>query len=128
MPYTVIYNPTTRMLESIVRGDVTLGVLRDLFTEQARVSMESRCQLMLNDYREATIKLSTLDIYSLPRLIAEIAAAFGMDVHQARRALVIAKDSEDYYFYETVTANQAQTEKVFFDIEKARLWLLGQPI
>ena len=123
MPHAIIYNPQTKTIESTVSGNVTLDVLQQVFTEQARLSAEHNCDLMLNDYRSAKIKLSTVDIYELPQIISNIAAVYGKDARQTKRALVITQDAEDYYFYETVVDNRSQVEKVFFDMEQAKAWL-----
>ncbi|HMY68446.1 MAG TPA: hypothetical protein PL163_17495, partial [Leptospiraceae bacterium] len=80
-----------------------------------------------NDYRDASVKLSTLEIYELPQMIAKIAASFGTDARRIRRALIVSKESEDYHFYETVSANNSQKEKLFLDPEEARHWLIELP-
>ena len=125
MPHTVTYNPEIQTVETVVEGDITLKVLREIFTEQSRMTQAHDCNKMLNDYRAATVKLSTMDVYDLPDIISEIAAKYGKDARLVRRALVITRDAEDYYFYETVVDNRSQTEKVFFDMEQAKAWLLG---
>ena len=123
MPHTVTYNSDTHTVETIVEGDVTLSILREIFNDQARMTRLHSCSKMLNDYRAATLRLSTMDIYDLPQIIADTAAAHGSDARLMQRALVITRDAEDYYFYETVVDNRSQTEKVFFDMDQAKEWL-----
>ena len=123
MPFVVTYNPDTNVIETVVDGEVTVTILMEIFETQARTAADTGCMLMLNDYRRAVLALSTLDIYHLPKLIADVAAAHGTSAFRTRRALVIARDSADYRFYETVTANNAQTERLFTDIDEARAWI-----
>ena len=46
-----------------------------------------------------------------------------MDQHKFRRAFVVARDLDDFIFFETVTLNNRQNAKVFQDIDEARKWL-----
>jgi hypothetical protein len=60
------------------------------------------CLRLLNDMRQASLRLSTVDLYELPAWIEEAG------VNRAcKRALVVARDFNDYKFYETVSRNQA---------------------
>ena len=124
--YTVTYNAELKIIETTVDGDIDLSVLKEIFTAQAQTSKDSNCNLMINDYRNARIKITVIEIYELPKIIAKIAASFGRSASRTIRALVIPTFKEDYRFYETVTANNSQTEKLFFDIEEAKKWILQQ--
>ena len=124
--YTVTYNAELKIIETTVDGDIDLSVLKEIFTAQAQTSKDSNCNLMINDYRNARIKITVIEIYELPKIIAKIAASFRRSASRTIRALVIPTFKEDYRFYETVTANNSQTEKLFFDIEEAKKWILQQ--
>jgi hypothetical protein len=39
------------------------------------------------------------------------------------RAIVVAKDLDDYAFFELVSKNQGQRVKIFKDIDEAKRWL-----
>jgi len=82
--------------------------------------------LLLNDYREAKVKLSTLEIYEAPKIYADIFALSGLSIYNITRALVVAEDLRDYLFFETVSFNLGQHAKVFKDITEAREWLLSK--
>jgi len=82
--------------------------------------------LILNDMREAVMKLSTLEIYELPKLMSEASASSGLKMYNIKRAFVAATDLDDYKFFETVTANRGQYAKLFFDIDEAKKWLSGK--
>jgi len=124
MTYSVTYNPTDKIIEAQVHGDLTLQVAKEVSSEIAKISKEKNCFVILNDLREATIKLSTLEIYDLPKTFSEIATAYGLEIYKIKRAFVTPKGSKDWNFYETVTVNRAQTARYFFDINEARNWLL----
>ena len=126
MPHTIIYNSEERIIEIKVQGDLSLNEVKEIITEVARVAKEQNCFLVLNDMREATVKLSILEIYGLPKTMVDIAASFGLDVYKFKRAVVIAQPLKVYEFFETVTLNRTQSTKHFFDMDEARKWLSGK--
>jgi hypothetical protein len=125
MPHAVVYNGETHAIESRIQGDLTMKDIRELLDEYVRLAKENDCVLILNDYREATVKLSTVEIYGIPRLYADAFASAGIDPYRLRRALVISKDTRDYHFYEIVASNKAQNVRVFTNMDEAREWLFG---
>jgi hypothetical protein len=68
--------------------------------------------------------LSTLEIYALPKIIADIATSLGINVYKIKRAVVASSDSDDLRFKENVTVNQGQHLRIFQNIDQARKWLL----
>ena len=126
MPHNVTYNSELHMVESKYQGDVTLNEIKEHILEIIKVAKEQNCFFLLNDFREATMRLSTFDIYELPKIISGITTSSEIPVYKFKRALVVKKDLRDYDFFETVTANNAQRNKLFQDIDKAREWLLEQ--
>jgi hypothetical protein len=123
MPHTIIYSSETHMIQSKIYGDLTLSEVKEVLVKFARIVKEKNCKMLLNDYREATVKLSTVEIYELPKIYADVFALYGLDVYRLKRALVAAKDLKDYLFFETVTFNRGQNAKVFYDIDEAQKWL-----
>lgn len=123
MSHTIIYNSEEHMIEIKVQGDFFLSEAREISTETAQIVKEHDCFLILNDMREAMVKLSIAEVYNFPKILAALLASSGVDVHKMKRALVVKKDLKDYAFFETVTLNRAQSTKVFFDIDEARKWL-----
>lgn len=111
------------MIEIKVQGDFFLSVAKELITEAAQIATEHDCFLVLNDMRGATVKLSMLEIYELPKTLRNIFASLGLNVHKLRQALVVKKDLKDFDFYETVTVNRSQHVKYFLDMNEARKWL-----
>ena len=114
------------MIESKIYGNLTLSEVKELLAEYVVIIREKGCILILSDYREAAIKLSTLEIYQVPKIIEGIFASSGLSIHRIKRALVVAEDLKDYLFFETTTSNKGQRAKVFKDITEAREWLLSK--
>jgi hypothetical protein len=123
MPHTISYNPEIRVIESTVQGDLTLDEAREIITQFALLARENNCFLFLTDYREATVKLSTFEIYRMPQIMSETFASSGLNVHQLKRAIIAAKNFKDYLFFETVTFNRGQNVKLFYNVDEAKKWL-----
>ena len=126
MSHTIIYNSEESVIEIKVQGDFFLNEAKEIFTEAAQVAKAQNCFLVLNDMREATVKLSMIEIYEMPKMIAAIFALLGLNVYKVKRALVVTKDLKIYGFFETVTLNRSQRAKYFFDMDEARKWLFGK--
>jgi len=124
MPHTVTYNSETHVVETKAHGNLTLDEAKELIFDIGQVCVEKNCFLCLSDYREATLNLSTLDIYSIPQLLSDILASMGLPANKVKRAVVVAKDIKDFEFFETVTINRGQNIKLFQDIDEAKKWLL----
>jgi hypothetical protein len=124
MPHSIVYNSETQMIESKIFGDLTFGEAKEIIYEFAAIIKEQGCTLLLNDYREVKVKLSTLEIYEVPKIYKDILAESGLSIHHIKRALVVAEDLRDFLFFETVTFNQGQYAKVFKNVTEAREWLL----
>ncbi len=125
MPYTISYNAEASIIELNVQGIVTLDGFKEIIFEGARLAKEKECFLILSDFREATIKLSTLEIFYLPAVLTELVVRFGIRASKFRRATVIAREDADATFAETVLINAGQNSRFFKDIDEARKWLTG---
>lgn len=123
MTHTIIYNPDTQTIEIKFQGDITLNEVKELYSESARIAKQQNCFMFLSDYIDATMKLSTVEIYNLPKILSEIFAAAEISPFKIKRALVVAKDLKDYSFFETVTSNSGQRSKIFQDAAEAKEWL-----
>lgn len=123
MTHTIFYNPDTKTIEIKFQGDITLNEVKELYSESMQVAKQQNCFVFLSDYREATMKLSTLEIFDLPKILSEIFATSEIPSYKLKRALVVEKDLEDYRFFEVVTSNRGQNTKIFQDIAEAEEWL-----
>ena len=84
------------------------------------------CFLILGDYREATLKLSTFEIYEVPKIFMNTVTPIDISEREVKRALVVTEITEDFRFLETVSANRGQPARLFTDVDEARTWLLGR--
>lgn len=128
MLYTIIYNPKIGFVEATVQGTISFKEIKEIFSKATQMVVEKESSLYLADYRQAALDISTTELYRLPKLLSDITAPLGVNVHRLKRAVVIAKDLkdkrlEDYRFYETVTLNRGQNTKLFEDMDEARQWL-----
>jgi len=123
MTHTVAYNLELGLIETIAQGKLTASEAKEIISEIAQVAREKNCFLCLSDYREATIEMSTLQIHGLPKVLSDLVSSLGLRPSQFKRAIVVQKSFQDYYFFETVTLNAAQNIKLFQDIDEAKAWL-----
>ena len=126
MPHTIIYNSESHVIEMTVQGELTMKEAKEITLEASKIAKEQNCFVYFSDYREATVKLSTLEVYELPKIISDILASSGLNVHKFKRAFVVARDLKVYEFFENVTVNRGQNVRVFYDVDEAKRWLLGK--
>jgi site-specific recombinase XerD len=131
MAYEVTYNPEEDCVHARIEGGVDLATAQRYAREIIKQLRAHNCLRLLNDMRKASIKLSTMDLYDLPAWIEERIEEAGVS-RSCKRALLVAKNFNDYAFYETVTRNHGQLLEVFTDsqvtgifrdISKADEWL-----
>jgi hypothetical protein len=111
------------MIESKFEGILAFDEVNEFISEGALIAKENNCHFFLSDYREVRLKLSTMEIFELPQLLQDIFASFGLNILRIKRAVVAARDLDDYLFYETVAFNRGQYAKVFTDIDDAKNWM-----
>jgi len=126
MPYTIYYNEEMHLIEMKHAGKLVFGESITLTNDMLKVAREKNCYHILSDYRETILTLSTLEIYKMPRVIHEAAAAVGLDARRFKRALIAGKNSQALRFFEIMTHDIGQAAKVFFHIDEARAWLLQE--
>jgi len=120
----MIYNSGLHIIEIKYQGIITFDEVKETFSEAVRMIQDANCFLTLGDYRSAKVNLSTLEIHKLPKVIADLLAPSGITPYKLKRAFVVAKDLEDFYFFETVTLNNGQHAKIFQNMDDAKKWLL----
>ena len=124
MTHTIICNPETQIIETKIQGNITLSEMKEIFAEAVRIAIEKDTFLFLSDFREATINLSVMEIYDLPKILSNIAIPMGVNANRFRRAIVFSQQNfSDSRFAENVTANQGQLAKFFQDVDEAKKWL-----
>jgi hypothetical protein len=131
MPYKVIYNADEDCVQARIEGVIDLDMVHEYSRALIRQLSAHHCLRLLNDMRKASVRVSTVDIYDLPARIEEAIEDAGVS-RTRRRALIVARDFQDYQFFETVCRNHghlldvfadAQTTSIFRNQSEARAWL-----
>ncbi len=123
MTHTVTFNAELNIVETKVQGDLWPAEAKALTSEIAQAVIQHNCCLCLSDYRQAVLRLSTLDLYEIPKSITKLLKAADIPANKLRRALVVSNKAEDFHFFETVSLNDGQLAKVFQDRDQALSWL-----
>lgn len=123
MTHSVTYNRELGIIETRAQGKLMLSEAKEIISEIAQIALEQNCFLCLSDYRKATIEMSTLQIYDIPRILSDIVISFGLHPGKFKRAIIAKESLIDYQFFETVTMNIGQNIRLFQDIDKAKKWL-----
>ena len=126
MTHTVTYNPGLGIIETIAQGKLTLDEAKEIISEITQMAIEQNCFLCLSDYHEATIDMSTLEIYDIPKVLSNMVTSLGLNPSQFKRAILVEKSFEDFHFFETVTLNAGQNIRLFQDTDEAKKWLLRE--
>ena len=124
MPYSVAYK-LPGMIFLRFEGLLTMQDALDATADVVQMAKEHGCFRVLTDLREATLKLSMVEVYNYPILSAEIASAAGLQVYQFKRAYVTLEGEKLLPFFENVSINRFHKVKVFYTIESAEQWLFA---
>ncbi len=121
MAYTVVYDPDEDCVDASIEGAVDLALAQRYAQEIITQLRAHNCPRLLNDMRQASLKLSTIDLYDLPAWIEERLEEAGVS-RACKRALLVSRDFRDYEFYETVSRNHGHLLKVFADAKIAGIF------
>ncbi len=120
MSYSLSYDRDTDCIVMVFENTVDIGVIKEAAPRVARLCEETGCRRILNDMRVAVIDVSIAQIPESPRIMDESHLS-----RMTKRALVLPKNFSEAHFLETMTRNRGHNLRVFFDMGKARAWLLG---
>ncbi len=98
------------------------------FAEGLALAHQNAWTRVLSDCVQATLQLSTLQIYALPDLLAHRYAERELSVFECRHAIVCANNIDDFRFMETMLKNRSHTAAMFTDINEAIDWLMAGSI
>jgi hypothetical protein len=121
MGWSIAVSEGESVVHAVVSGEITMGAVRRTMSEGMEMAVKHGASKFLADLRAVRSRVSTVQIYLLPKLIE--ALGVGRD---SRLALVISKDfkqEEDCRFYQTVSGNQGFVVGLFHESDKARQWL-----
>ena len=119
MKYDLTYDDDTKCIICKMSGKLHLSDLPQYGSDLASMLKKHPCKRVLQDLTEVDLKLSVVDFFDVPKLARE--RDIGYDV---KRAIIFARDAENWRFYETVTVNRSGNVRVFSDSNKAMEWLM----
>jgi hypothetical protein len=99
--------------------DTRIDMMKALLAEAARTGV----RLFLVDHREVKIRLSTVDIYNLPRINARL----GLRGDERAAILYAPHQKADALFYEMRATNSGFIHRAFPNEHEAMRWLLAFP-
>ncbi len=120
MECSIRYDPEQDCVFGSVKGEVASWSAIESFAAEVSKTLSSHsCNRLLNDLRQAPLKMWAIGLYNISDLIERT------DIPQAcKRALVVPSDDiEDYRFFEASAINRGFDIKVFQDMRSARCWL-----
>ncbi|NMC83999.1 MAG: hypothetical protein GYA58_01815 [Anaerolineaceae bacterium] len=126
MSIHVFFNEEDQIIESHLDEPFDWSIIERMVPQLSRQILERQCRRILLDFRGANLHLSTFNVYATPQKLAEEFKKRGIDIRSLKRALIFMPDDGDYRFLETVSINQAQTLRVFYDEEPAKIWLTNK--
>ena len=128
MKYEITYNDGDGWLTCQISGNIAMedvdrfaGVAIDFLVKHPG------CKSILIDAREASLPLSIMQIWQIPRILAKLAQQTSRyhdgSFYNTRRAVVVSEDNDSWRFFETVTRNLGHAVKIFTDLAAAVAWL-----
>ena len=118
MTFNIKYDPDSHCVRTDIQGEVNIGDIVEVSKEMVRLASLHDCDKILNDVRRAEPKLSTVDIYNIPKVLQESGLK-----PTTRSAIVAQDDHTDFQFLETVALNRGQNVKLFTNVDTAKRWL-----
>lgn len=118
MKISVTYDEAHDCLVGKYVGVLEPKNVKEYGDEILRLTRIHDCKRLLNDMREAEIKLSITDLY-----YASAEAIMGEFNRNWKRAVVVKEKTEEMDFYEITATNKGLTIKVFDDYKEALAWL-----
>ena len=91
MTHTVTYNPALGIIETGAQGNLNLSEAKEIIYAITQIALEKDCFLCLSDYRKATIAMSTLQIYEIPKILSAIVTSSGLRPSKFKRAIIAEK-------------------------------------
>jgi hypothetical protein len=123
MTFKVTFNESTHIIESRVHEDFDWNLIEHMVPEIGKLVQKENSDLIFIDFRDSKVTMSTIKIYETPRKIADEFSKTGVNVRKLKRAILINPNQKDFDFLDSVTANNAQILRLFYDEESAMKWL-----
>jgi hypothetical protein len=109
------------IIRLIMSGSITFPDVARLRSEAADLAKAHSVCKFVSDYRNASLDVSTFDIYRLPDDLARI--GFSRKHKLAMVCPASAANRADFAFFETVAVNRGLQVRLFTDDGAAMTWL-----
>ena len=127
MGFTVTFDEQAGYIHAVYEGELDMPGILDMMRTVGLAVKEHDCYLVLSDYHQATLAISIMDLYEIPKIILQRGREMGVSAYKIKRALIIsAATYENFRFFETVSLNNSQTVKIFTEEDAAKEWLLAK--
>jgi hypothetical protein len=123
MSYSVEYDEQHDVAVIAYSGVIDTDVVREAAVLAADTAFRQDTTRILVDCRDVELAMSADELQSLPSEIAGALSRQGIPVTALRRAVVFARDWQDYVTIESAAAAQQQTMRIFESLDEAKAWL-----
>ena len=124
MQFEVSYLEEEKIIVSRLSEYFDWSVAEKMVPALSVLIKDKNCKHILLNSATANMKLSTVSIYMTPEKLASEFMKYGVDIRLLRRAMVVARDEDDFQFLANVTINKSQLLRIFHDEESAIAWLM----
>jgi hypothetical protein len=116
--FKVYYDEEQKCLICSLEGKASPETVKKYAEKILETGDKHQCKSFFNDLRKAESG------FSLTEVIETMSMMKGMGFDNSwKRAMVVAKDSQEYRFYEALILNEAINLKVFTNPHEAMIWL-----
>lgn len=119
------YIEDLKIIETNLTGDVHFNDVVSFLYEVIELAVLHKCYSWLVNYQSSSFKMSTLEIYELPRKIWNMMEVLGENKYSVKRAIVNTRDKSDLLFLETTAKNTGQNLRIFENIDEAKKWIVS---
>jgi hypothetical protein len=123
MGFQLSYDEDHKIVISRVTEVFDWSVIEKMVPEMTKIIKEHECRHVIMDFRQAEFPITVSKIYMTPEKLFTEFMKYGIDIRRLHRAFLLKKHDESFHFFETVSINQSQTVRIFYDEKEAVLWL-----
>lgn len=123
MPCLINYNNEYNIIETVFSGIVVYEDIIQMFYDIREVAAANNCYLWLHDFSGAERRMTTMEVFQLPKKFSEIFKETNLNLYAIKRAIVGAKDMPDFLFASNVSYNIGLYLEAFDSREAGIKWL-----